>query len=229
MPKNLNDNLIETPGDRLNIVITKYFETQKEVSGISGVDTGSLSSYISGRYNITKKLTNKLQKTTGISSDYLLNGNLPMMLDDTRKQIISRVSKIDAKQQHGITTHLILQYEGDMQILKFNGESSVVNLVLGNLEETPLPFQVFNNLLEFAEDYDIPLGSTLILKRDYKNKNLVLFTDKENYRLGIYNKKQVTDIKDTSKSYHEDNIDIAGRVVGIYKNIRYNEKTGRIF
>jgi len=231
MEKNNINN--ETPADRLGAVIIKYFRTQKDVAKLLEMDEGTLSSYISGRYNITKKFAMRLQTTIGINANYILKGIEPMMIDATRRPIfegkVPTMSKVDTKVQNGIIKHYILQYEGDKQILKPNGESSVVNLVLGNLEENTTSFQVFNSLLEFTEDYGIPVNATLILKKDYKPNNLVLYNDSEEYKIGILNSEDIiTEIK-TKTKYRKEDVEIEGRIIGEYKNIRYNKTTGRIF
>ena len=151
--KNIADkNINETPADRLNIVIRKYFTTQAELANLLEIDQGSLSSYISGKNKFTKKFALRLQDVARINSDYLLNENLPMMIDETRKPIlddnIPYTSKTNTKTQHGIIKHYILEYEGSQQILRDTGDASVINVVLGNLEEKIDPFMAKNILLE---------------------------------------------------------------------------------
>ena len=57
MPKEKNiadKNITETPGDRLNAVIVKYFGSQTIFTELIKIDKGSLSRYISDRKNLTK-------------------------------------------------------------------------------------------------------------------------------------------------------------------------------
>jgi len=216
---------IETPGSRLNIVITKYFQTQQDLANIINVDRSSLSSYINGRYTITKKLVNKMQKTAGINADYILNGNLPMMLDEKRKPIITRISKIDAKTQHGIIKQFILQYEGNQHALKPDGEGSVINVVLGNTEEDNQPFRVLNNVIEFEEKYNISISASIILKKNYKDNDLVLYYNGSEYEIGVFYKNKIIEMG-TNIEYNanEEGIEIKGRVVGKFENIKYKKQ-----
>ena len=119
--KNINEtpattDNIETAGDRLLKIINKFFTTQIKFAYLSGMNDGSLSSYLSGRYNISKKIAYKLQDVVGVNSYYLLNGNLPMMADETRKPILEGnvpyISKTDTKTLHGITKLYTLEYKG---------------------------------------------------------------------------------------------------------------------
>jgi len=174
------ENKIETAGDRLSIAISKYFGTQALFANLIETSKGNLSSYISGRYNITKNFALKLQNTVGINSEYLLEGEEPIMLDKTRKPIVENVplhiSKPDTKTQHGITKQFILQDEGNQQILKQNGEGSIVNLVLGNLDDKSSPFQLLLMSDKFAKMYKFNNNATFILKKDFFTDDLVLYS-----------------------------------------------------
>ena len=170
--KNIDDkNINETSADRLNAVIIKYFRTQIEVAELLGITSANLNNYIAKRNNITLKFAMLLQNKTGINASYILNGDdAPMMTDAKRKPVfegdVPSVSKLDTKTLHGIAKQYILENTGEQQTLKDNGEPSVVNLVLGNLEEKPTPFMILNILPDFEEEYDIPMGAILILKKD---------------------------------------------------------------
>jgi len=224
---------IETAGDRLSIAISKYFGTQALFADVIEVSKGNLSSYISGRYSITKNFAIKLQNLVGINSEYLLNGVEPIMLDKTRKPIKENVplhiSRTDTKTQHGITKQFILQDEGNQQILKPNGESSIVNLVLGILDDKSSPFQLLLMSDKFAKKYNINNNATLILKKDFVLDDLVLFSiNSRRFEMGIFHNAEVKDLK-SKQIYSVDEIEIIGRVVAKFENIRYNSKTGDIF
>ena len=234
MATKIENSIIETPGDRLNIVITKYFQNQQDLANIINVDQSSLSSYINGRYTITKKLANKMQKTAGINADYILNGNLPMMLDEKRKPIVSRISKINAKTTElGIIKHFILRYEGNQHTLSPDGEGSVINVVLGNIEDDDQPFRVLNNVIEFEEKYNISMSASIILKKNYRDNDLVLYYNGAEYEIGVFYKNKIIEMgTDIGYNINDEGIDIKGRVVGKFENIKLkskNKKTGRIF
>ena len=183
MPKEKNiadKNINETPTSRLNAVVIKYFDTQKEVADLVGISRGTLNGYLSNKHKITVKFAMRLQNATAINANYILNGIEPMMLNANIEPKfegdVPNFSNIDTKTLHGITKLFILEYEGNHQVLKSTGDASVVNLVLGNLEENTSPFQVRNNLAEFEQDYNIKEKATLILKKDYIDGDLVLFS-----------------------------------------------------
>ena len=236
--KNITDkNINETPADRLNAVILKYFKTQLEVALLLGMYRTTLSSYIKGRYNITKKFAMRLQDAVGINAEYILNGTGNMVIDDTQepyfKSDVPLISKTDTKTLHGIIKRYILEYEGSKKVLRESGEESVVSLALGNLEEKSAPFMAYNSLDEFEEHYNISVGSTIILKKNYVNGDLVLYTyNEQECEIGIFNKKenQITEWK-TKAEYKVEDVDIMGRVIGKFEKIKFKgkNKTDRFF
>ena len=216
---------IETPGSRLKSVIALYFISQKEFAKLVEIDTASLSNYISGKYKLTKKLAEKLEKKAGIRSDYILNGNEPIMGNENLKPILKEgnmphMSKINIKTQFGLTKQYALKDEGRKETLRDIGEVSVVNLILGDLEEKPIPFMVLQTSISFAERYDILSGSVLVLKKKYMDDDLVLFTDQRKYRLGFLNKDQIIE-KSTEETYKTNNVEVIGNVVLEIRTIRY--------
>ena len=197
------------------------------------ISKGNLSSYISGRYNITNNFVEKLQDLVGINPEYILKGTEPVMLDKTRKPLVEgvplNISKTDTKTQHGITKQYILEDEGNKQTLRPNGESSVVNLVLGNLDDKSYPFQLLQMSEKFATTYNIKNNITLILKKDFLDDDLVLYTiNDRKYEMGVFNNDKIKELK-TKKTYSIEEVDIIGRVVAKFENIRYNSKTGDFF
>jgi hypothetical protein len=125
--------------------------------------------------------------------------------------------------EQGMTKQFILQYEGSQQILKPNGEASVVNLVLGSLEDNTLPFQVYNSLLDFSENYGIPLTTTLILKKDYKDNDYVLYYNGNKYEIGLFSDNKVTEVTNNT-IYKSKDVEIKGRIVGKFENFFFKTK-----
>ena len=216
---------------RFNKVIIKYFDSQKEVADLVGITPANMSSYTSGKYNLTLKFAMRLQDKAGINATYIMEGgdDSTMMIDSRRepklKGDIPYFSKLDTKtQQSGITKHFILQYEGNRQSLKPNGDASVVNLVLGSIEDTQFSFQVFNGLPEFEVNYNIPVNATIILKKDYQDNDLVLYHNGFEYGIGVFYDNKITEMN-SQKTYNivDDIIKIKGRVIGKFENIRYKK------
>ena len=163
----------------------------------------------------------RLQNATGISAEYILNGTDEMMKDKKIKPLLEgdvpHISNTDSKiKKTGITKQFILQYEGSQQTFKLNGEASVVNLVLGNLEDSTLPFQVINHLPEF-EKYNIPMTATIIVKKEYKNRDFVLYYNGEEFEIGIYNKNKIKEWN-TDTLYNIKDVEVKGRIIGKYEN-----------
>jgi len=224
--ENNNTETVETPTNRLDGAIIKYFKTQKEVADLIGITPANLNNYLTNRATITQKLAMRIQDATGISAKYVLKGEGEIMLDKHRKPIfegeVPFVTKVDTKTQHGITKQFILQYEGNQKILKPNGEGSVIDLVLGSLEDTSISFQIFNTLPEFEEDYGIPITATIILKKNYKDNDLVLYIINDECEMGVYYQGQITELK-TKRVYAAETTEIKGRVIGKFENIRYKK------
>ena len=230
MEKNNINN--ETPADRLNIVSLKYFKMHKDIADLLGITSGTLGGYLSGRHPITNKFTMRLETSAGISANYILNGIMPMMIDKNRMPIhkgkVPLTSNTEVKTQHGIIKQFILEYDGNKKVFRDNGEGSVVSLVIGDLEEKNTPFMAFNVLDDFEDDYDIAMNSTIILKKNYSEGDVVLYTYDDECKIGIYKDNNVTELK-TKIVKPVQEIEIKGRVVGKYEKCRYKTKTGRIF
>jgi len=218
--KIINDTSI-SEGDRLNAVIVRYFESQNELSSIIGVDKSSLSSYISGRRPITKKFANKLQKSVGISSDYILNGIGDMMIDNRRSPILIHSSNVDSKTFHSMTKQYILRDEGTKQKLVPIGEMNIVNLIFGDNKKFQ-SFTILQNSSEFARIYDIAVGSILVLEKEYSDEDLILYTEKnkKHYYMGIYDNGKIIN-KWLSKTHLAEEMEAEGHITLEIRSIVY--------
>ena len=70
-----------SPGERLDIVISKYFGKQNEFAKVTNLAPSAVSQYTQGE-TITKKAALDIQKIAGVNADYILNGEMPMMLSE---------------------------------------------------------------------------------------------------------------------------------------------------
>jgi hypothetical protein len=236
MSKEKDKIIVETPANRLETVIIKYFRTQQEVADLLEVTSGTLNGYVTGRHTLTKKFSMRLQNAAGISAKYLLEGTGTMMLDKNVKALLEgdvpHISDTDTKiTKLGIIKQFVLQDEGSHQSFNPNGEGSVVDFVLGDLKENSLPFRVLQSSKKFAEKYGIAVNTSLILKKDCLEGDWVLFTtNNRQYKVGIFNKDKVIEIKTEPKNiYQTDEITIKGRIVGRFEFSICDEKTGNIF
>ena len=62
----------ECLGDRLLLLARKQHKTQKRAAEALGIDSGTLSSWISGKHEPRASDVVKLARHFGVSSDYLL-------------------------------------------------------------------------------------------------------------------------------------------------------------
>lgn len=208
-------------GQRLDAVIIKYFGTQKMLADLIGVTQANLSGYISGRNNITKKLAMLMQSKAGVNADFLLNGNAPMMLDTSRKPIfdgsVPSVEKMNTKTQHGIIKQYILHDNRQKQRLTENGEASIVHLILDNLTD-PVPFMVLQISQIFAERYKISIGSIMVIRENYIDEDVVLYTKNNQYFLGIYTEGCVVEFS-TKIPENSTDVSVVGSVIKKIENI----------
>ena len=227
MEKNNINN--ETPGDRLLSVITKYFGNQTIFANLINKDKGSLSSYIKGRYNITKKFALDLESLVGINADYILNGNTPIMKDKERKPIHDGVSvpvvrKVDFKTQttqHGFTKQYIMQDEHNETNIKDSGEANIVTLLFGNFK-TPIPLILSHFSIDFGKTYNIPFGSILLFKEKetFEDGDYVLYKKGKKCKIGIYNNNQLIELKENTIE-NIDNINIFGSLIFKIESFTY--------
>ena len=121
------------------------------------IDQGILSSYISGKNKFTKKFALRLQDVAVINSDYLLNGNMPMMVDETRKPILDDNTPYTSKTKEEVIKGGLLE---NMKML--DTQKNRQNFLGSTVTNIPLPYviiidkkswikiiRIFNNLSFF--------------------------------------------------------------------------------
>ena len=72
-----------SPGQRLDIVISKYFGKQNEFAEATNLAPHAVSRYTEGE-TITPKAALDIQNFAGVNADYILNGTMPMMLSEKK-------------------------------------------------------------------------------------------------------------------------------------------------
>ena len=138
----------------------------------------AISKYANGRITITEEAVIKMQDLAGINADFILNGNLPMMLDEAKAgkpydikykgpaPVIKHAALKTIEQQQeitektrGIIPHSILETRGRKGVLIPQGKINIVDVTINGIQE---PSGIIVKDYIFIEQYK----SVLLLKTD---------------------------------------------------------------
>jgi len=189
-----------TPAFRLKMVIMQYFKTQKILSIKIAMPPDVLSKYITGRLNITEKVAMQMQDLAGINAEFLLYGNLPIMVDgatgakpyDAKYNAPAPIpnfyrehDKIETSR--GVLDHCIIDYKGSKEVLLPQGTMNVVNIAVNGIENG---LSICPTTPEFVEKYKhifaMKINSYLILDKKYDiDEDILVVIDNYLY-LAIY-------------------------------------------
>ncbi|MCL2313474.1 MAG: helix-turn-helix domain-containing protein [Firmicutes bacterium] len=184
MKKKKDEHAVEL-GERLRKVINAYFSTVKNFAEKFDFNRSQVSSYLNGTIPITDAFATKLQDKANINKDYLLNGNLPMLLEDKKplrehivKQVYQQQSGLPIKPQsssfdfnRSFAQHYILFGVAGKEYLEPKGTADIVTLAFDGIVK---PFIVSVMSEYFCQKYNIPVGSDLIINERYDDESVLL-------------------------------------------------------
>jgi len=203
---NISDYKELTPALRLNIVVLQYFGKQKNFADATDINYDMASKYISGYMKITKKAAVKMQDLAGINADFVLNGNLPMMLDETKSAkpydvvykanvpIIYPSSLQPLQKQYetseiskGFVSLNVLETRGNRAFLTPQGKINIVDITINGIQE---PSTVLVHDADFIERYKhtfpFKINCYIVLDKDYRLNDLVFLSVDEVFYLAVY-------------------------------------------
>jgi len=200
---------LQTPALRLKMVILQYFKTQKILSAKVAIPPDTLSRYVKGRLVITEKAAIQMQDLAGISADFILNGNLPMMLDEAKsakpyevkyqgKAAISEFSQLDAEfdtaeSNRGFVPRSVLDDSwGNRDNLTQQGKVNVIDNYINGLKNARL---IGVQSVKFVERYKsvfaLKLNCDIILEKNYRINDDVFVRIDEVFYLAMYKNEKI--------------------------------------
>ena len=205
-------------GIRLKKIIDAYFDRQKVFAEKVGISEYTLSRYISGAIPISDKTATSFQMLIGVNKDYLLNGNMPMILDERKplrehlvrkadKSIEERTKQIQTDTSRAFISQKILASSGKRQILAGNGTINLIDFDLSGVEN-PMLVSVIS--LPFCEKYKLSNGVSLMISSEYQEGEIVLAEVGFYFILAEYYKDKLVDIADQSEHLISD-VNIIGK------------------
>ena len=82
----MNDNRVSTTSARLKEIIKERKKKQVQLATETGIDKGSISNYIAGRYEPKQDAIYKLAKALDVSEMWLFGYNVPKERTSTQKK-----------------------------------------------------------------------------------------------------------------------------------------------
>jgi len=188
-------------GVRLKTIIDAYYSNQKDFAEIHGLDNSTISKYINGTLSLSSKTADLLQLRANINRDYLFNGDLPMLLDDTIKPIKQHLVEKTinatikgthqkeqelAKAKRGRIPQFAMTRRGIRSVLSMSGEMDIVDTSINGIKE---PFGVHITDSEFCERYNkfnLSLGCHLYIDNEINDGDPVLVYDDREHYICVY-------------------------------------------
>ena len=209
---NVNTNHLTTPGERLDFFITKYFGKQIAFANKVGLKSDAVSRYVSDKTKITHNVALTMQKKTGVNADFILNGNLPIVIDNKIEPLFEGniPAKISHKRQDTKLVNrrqLQLTTSGANEVLKDANECNIVEFAYANIKN-PVLISVISP--KFCERNDIAIGSLLVLSEEVEDGNVVLIKIARNYQIAKYIDNQFTEYKTDKIITAVDKIELIG-------------------
>jgi len=199
--ENINTEHLKTPGERLDFFITKYFG--KQIAFVNKMETkpDAVSRYVADKVKITHNVALKMQKKTGVNADFILNGNLPVVIDNTIEPIFEGnipTKTLSKRQDTKLVNRRQMQLtiSGANEVLKDASECNIVEFAYANIKN-PLLISVISP--KFCDYYKIAIGSLLVLSDEVEDGNIVLVKVGRNYQIAKYIDNQFTEYKTDKK------------------------------
>ena len=202
-----NEYKESTPALRLDVIILKYFSKQKILADMCEITYDMMSKYVSGRSRITKKASMKMQDMAGINADFVLNGNLPMMIDETKAKKPYEVryegnapviqSPVDRTKENfkkenklmnrGIVSNNILSERGCRGITIPQDNINLIDITIDGIEKVDT-FTVQNPVFieKYKSLFSIKMNSHLVLDLNFHINDYVLVYIDEEFYLALY-------------------------------------------
>ena len=201
LEENVNTNHLKTPGERLDFFITKYFGKQITFANKIDMNPDAVSRYVSNRVKITQKGALKIQKKTGVNADFILNGNTPILIDNSIEPLFEGnipPKTLSKRQDTKLVNRRQLQLtiSGANEVLKDANECNIVEFAYANIKN-PVLISVISP--KFCDDYEIAIGSLLVLSDDVEDGNIVLIKVGRNYQIAKYIDNQFKEYKTDKK------------------------------
>lgn len=169
------------PSFRLKLVIMQYFKQQKILSAKSGIPSDTLSKYVTGRLDISENTAMQLQDLAGINADFLINGNLPMMLEGVEIEtpyvvkypgpppIPNSYKEYDATETtRGIMPYSVLDVQGRRDILLAQGRYNIADIAVNGIEQGhSITIQIPQFIEKYKSIFPLKLNCYIILNKNY--------------------------------------------------------------
>ena len=116
-----------------------YYGSQRDFAKKFSINEGQLSEYINGTILISVRTAQMLQDKAKINSNYLFNGNYPMLLDKTIKPIrqtpqsVSVVHQAEFERSIGGVQSYIIETKGLRDVVIPQGKTNIANVTVGGL------------------------------------------------------------------------------------------------
>ena len=199
---NINTSHLKTAGERLGFFISKYFEKQIAFANKMEIKPDAVSRYVSNKVEITHKFALKMQKKIGVNADFILNGNMPIVIDDNIVPLYEGnipPKTLSAKKQEANCINknqLQLTTSGVNEVLKYANECNIVKFAYANIKN-PVLVSVISP--KFCANYGMAIGSLLVLSDEVEDGNIVLIKVGRNYQIAKYIDEQFIDYKTDKK------------------------------
>jgi len=198
---NVNTDHLKEAEERLDFFIAKYFGKQIAFADKMEMKPDAISRYASGKSKITQKFALKMQKKTGLNADFVLYGNLPIVIDDSVEPLYEGniPPKMLSKRQDTKLVNrrqLQLTISGANEVLKDASECNIIEFAYANIKN-PVLISVISP--KFCENYNIAIGSLLVLSDEVEDGNIVLIKVGRNYEIAEYIDGQFKDYKTGKK------------------------------
>ncbi len=216
-----------TPGQRLEIVILRYFGKQKTLAEKVGLAANTISKYISGNLSISKATAMRFQDSAGINANYLLNGIEPMILNEEQAVVgkdypirfrgdapmfPSEIKKKQAEKTHNrgmIKQYIHVPSGRKKYLLSEHGEVNIIDVVVDGIKE---PIAILMNTPDFCKKYNLNIGSILIMNEFYEDGDIVFVAINEKHYIAELDNDILIDIADDTEIIITDDIKIIGSV-----------------
>jgi len=209
-------------GSRLRNVIDTYFVTLNRFAEISKSSASHLSSIINGNLPLSEKLANKFQNTVGVNKKYLLDGEMPMMLNQNIKPIgdstftaptksILLKNEEQANATRGNIPQFALSRRGLRSVLSAQGEMNIIDASINGIKE-PFGVMVSDNVFcERYKKFNLTLGCYLFIDSEITEGDLVLVKIEKEHHICLYDNGNYYDAT-TKKPINVDDLDAIGAI-----------------
>jgi hypothetical protein len=161
----------------------------------------AVSRYVSDKVRITQKFALKMQKKIGVNADFILNGNMPIVIDDSIEPLFEGnipLKTLSKRQDTKLVNRpqLQLTISGANEVLKDTNECNIVEFVYADIKN-PVLISVISP--KFCEKYEMAIGSLLVLSDEVEDGNIVLIKVGRNYEIAKYIDNQFKEYKTDKK------------------------------